>query len=492
MFSLTSVPSTTTVLSAYTTFAASAMFVRTVLNEVQNMSRQLIPKALLDKILSKIGGIIGNLSPRMTLVIDEYINGHTLNQVYESSEAYLRTKISPSISRLKLSKAPQETNFSLTVNKGEKIVDDFQGIELTWEMISVQNQKTSFDYEGLYSTENVESKSFELSFNRKDMEMVLSCYLPYVMKRGKIIKEENQVVKLYSIGSYHGDTNLNHPSTFDTLAMDPVLKKEVMDDLDRFVKRRDYYQRVGKAWKRGYLLYGPPGTGKSSLIAAMANYLKFDIYDLELSSIRNNSNFRQLLLYTANRSILVIEDIDCSVELQNRQVQTYNPSDDSQLTLSGLLNFIDGLWSSCGDERIIVFTTNHKERLDPALLRPGRMDMHIHMSYCSPSGFRILASNYLGVKNHSMFIEIEKLITEVEVTPAEIAEQLMKSEEADVSLGGLVNFLQIKKIQTPGGKEENEIDETGNEEEIKKGDEKKRGKINKKKGRMGKKQKVGF
>lgn len=97
-----------------------------------------------------------------------------------------------------------------------------------------------------------------------------------------------------------------------------------------------------------------------------------------------------------------------------------------------------------------------------------------------------------------MFIEIEKLITEVEVTPAEIAEQLMKTEEeADVSLGGLVNFLQMKKIQSnelnaQAGKEEKEINETGNEEEIKKGDEKKRGKINKRKGRMGKKQKVGF
>jgi len=129
-----------------------------------------------------------------------------------------------------------------------------------------------------------------------------------------------------------------------------------------------------------------------------------------------------------------------------------------QLTLSGLLNFIDGLWSCCGDERIIVFTTNHKDRLDPALLRPGRMDMHIHMSYCTPCGFKILASNYLGLTNHSLFTEIEKLITEVEVTPAEIAEELMKSDEADVALKGLVKYLghwhhkpdQIFKGDEPG------------------------------------------
>lgn len=116
-----------------------------------------------------------------------------------------------------------------------------------------------------------------------------------------------------------------------------------------------------------------------------------------------------------------------------------------QLTLSGLLNFIDGLWSSCGDERIIVFTTNYKDKLDPALLRPGRMDMHIHMSYCTPCGFKTLAFNYLQITSHRLFGEIEEMIKEVEVTPAEVAEELMKSDEADVALEGLVEFLRRKK-----------------------------------------------
>ncbi|PRQ39946.1 putative ATPase, AAA-type, core, P-loop containing nucleoside triphosphate hydrolase [Rosa chinensis] len=148
---------------------------------------------------------------------------------------------------------------------------------------------------------------------------------------------------------------------------------ELIADLDRFVRRKEFYGRVGKAWKRGYLLYGPPGTGKSSLIAAMANYLKFDIYDLELTYLHSNSELRRLLVSTANRSIIVIEDIDCSIELKDRQVRGTNPSD---------------------SQRIIVFTTNYKDKPDPALLRPGRMDMHVHMSYCTPCGFKTLAHNH--------------------------------------------------------------------------------------------------
>ncbi|CAB4318081.1 unnamed protein product [Prunus armeniaca] len=132
-----------------------------------------------------------------------------------------------------------------------------------------------------------------------------------------------------------------------------------------------------------------------------------------------------------------------------------------QWTLSDLLNFIDGLWSGFGDERFIVFTTNHKDRLDPALLRSGRMDVHIHLSYCTTSGFGILASNYLGIHGggnnpHPLCGEIEGLIESAEVTPAEVAEELMKSDDADGALQGLVNFLKRKKVES--NKTEDEIE----------------------------------
>jgi chaperone BCS1 len=65
-------------------------------------------------------------------------------------------------------------------------------------------------------------------------------------------------------------------------------------------------------------LYGPPGTGKSSLIAAMAKYLKFDVYDLDLSSVYSNPDLMRAMRETSNRSIIVFEDIDCNSEVHDR------------------------------------------------------------------------------------------------------------------------------------------------------------------------------
>ncbi|KAM0863748.1 hypothetical protein ACQ4PT_044386 [Festuca glaucescens] len=180
----------------------------------------------------------------------------------------------------------------------------------------------------------------------------------------------------------------------------------------RFLKRRDYYQRIGKAWKRGYLLYGPPGTGKSSLVAAMANYLRFNIYDLDLAGVYDNTCLQRLLVDMSNQSILVIEDIDCSFDTMSRERSKVSESADAEddddrdhrtreepkITLSGLLNFIDGL------------CTNYKNRLDPALLWPGRMDMHVYMGYCCWEAFRTLAQNYHLVEDHPLFPEIQELL----------------------------------------------------------------------------------
>ncbi|KAE8655068.1 P-loop containing nucleoside triphosphate hydrolases superfamily protein isoform 1 [Hibiscus syriacus] len=224
------------------------------------------------------------------------------------------------------------------------------------------------------------------------------------------------------------------------------------------VEQRSFLRTSAGLGNVGYLLYGPPGTGKSSLVAAIANYMRYNVYDLQFQSVRSDSELRSILTSTTNRSTLLIEDRDCSTKVTHDRTKANENSDeededelkrpmgiDPGVTLSGLLNFIDGLWSSCGHERIIIFTTNHKEKLDSALLRPGRMDVHIYMGYCSPAGFRKLASSYLGIKDDKLFGCIDDLIKSIEVTPAEVAQQLMINDEPRVALQGLIEFLNTKK-----------------------------------------------
>ncbi|OIT29906.1 PREDICTED: AAA-ATPase At3g50940-like [Nicotiana attenuata] len=437
-----------TVLSTVGSVAATAMVVRTVVNE-------FLPPELHEYFFFGLKNIFSRFSNQLTMVIDEF-DGLVNNDIYEAAEMYLGNKLSPNTRRVKISKPEKEKHINITMERDEEVTDVYNGQKFKWVWLCRRVESRDFyNPRDLNSTQRSEVRTFELTFHKKNKDLVLNSYLPYIIREAKLQKLESRAIKIHTVdheNMYDSQSmNLDHPATFETLAMDSELKDKTLKDLDRFVKRKDYYRKVGKAWKRGYLLYGPPGTGKSSLIAAMANYLNFDIYDLELTELMRNSDLRRLLVATANKSILVVEDIDCTIDLQNNLANRANDSpsnssnqQESKVTLSGLLNFIDGLWSSCGDERIIIFTTNHIEKLDPALLRPGRMDMHIHMSYCTPCGFRLLATNYLGIREHKLFKIIEELIETAMVTPAEVAEQLLKEDEIEISLNGLINFLHVK------------------------------------------------
>ncbi|MED6189427.1 Protein HYPER-SENSITIVITY-RELATED 4 [Stylosanthes scabra] len=438
-----------TFLSAAASVAATAMIIRSVAND-------LVPGEVRDYALAGIHRVLSRFSSNVTMVIDEF-GGLSNNEIYAAAETYLGAKITPSTQRLKIAKHDTENDFTVTMERGGSVTDTFNGARLEWILICRQLESRSFhNPRDLNSALRSEARSLELTFHKKHRAMVLETYLPHVLKEAKSMKQEAKALRIFTVDyqNMYGNvseawvgTNLDHPATFETVSLEEGVKELVMKDVERFVRRKEFYRKVGKAWKRGYLLYGPPGTGKSSLIAAMANYLHFDVYDLELTELQYNSELRRLLIGMANRSILVVEDIDCTIEFQDRMAETRAATgrNEKQVTLSGLLNFIDGLWSSCGDERIIVFTTNHKDKLDPALLRPGRMDVHIHMSYCTPYGFRQLASTYLGIKEHSLFGEIEDAIQTTKVTPAEVAEQLLKSSDTETSLKQLIDFLRKKK-----------------------------------------------
>ncbi|KAI0340077.1 hypothetical protein BDW22DRAFT_1379460 [Trametopsis cervina] len=170
------------------------------------------------------------------------------------------------------------------------------------------------------------------------------------------------------------------------------IAETIVDDVKTFLDRRQWYYDRGIPYRRGYLLHGPPGSGKSSFIQALAGSLSYDISLLNLSERGlQDDKLIMLLSSTPERSFVLIEDIDAAF---NKRVQTSEDGYQSSVTFSGFLNALDGVAS--GEERIIFMTTNHPERLDPALIRPGRVDLSVRIDDASPAQARTLFTRFYG------------------------------------------------------------------------------------------------
>lgn len=431
--------------------------------------------------------LMGYFYPYIRISFHEFVGDRLKrSEAYAAVEAYLSANTSKSAKRLKAEMGRDSSNLVLTMDEYERVADEFQGVKVWWVSSKIMSPTRSMPF-----YQEQEKRLYKLTFHYKYRDTITGSYLEHVMREGKEIRLRNRQRKLYTNSpgykwpSYKqtlwSHIVFEHPATFDTMAMEPEKKKEIIEDLLTFSKSRDFYARIGKAWKRGYLLYGPPGTGKSTMIAAMANLLAYDVYDLELTAVKDNTELRKLLIETTCKSIIVIEDIDCSLDLtgQRKKKSEISSEDDgdkvnadmgrkeakeegggssSKVTLSGLLNFIDGIWSACGGERLIVFTTNYVEKLDPALIRRGRMDKHIELSYCSFDGFKVLAKNYLKIETHPTFDTIEKLLGQMKITPADVAENLMPKspmDDAERCLSSLIGALEeVKKASATAKVEE--------------------------------------
>ena len=166
--------------------------------------------------------------------------------------------------------------------------------------------------------------------------------------------------------------------TFDNLFFEE--KEYIVSRLALFVKNKEEYERLGIPYNLGFLFHGEAGTGKTSCIKAIANYLKRDLYVVNLTLVRTNEKLLEILEGCTEELIFVFEEIDCCGQLllDRGETSSLTPlsiqeQEEDRLTLGSILEILDGIIEQPG--RICIFTTNYPERIDKALLRPGRIDM---------------------------------------------------------------------------------------------------------------------
>lgn len=290
---------------------------------------------------------------------------------------------------------------------------------------------------------NIKVKNTSSFFDKKEiidnfLDFILNSYIQYIKKKELLNNKQYFYYQYMNENTImYNQIELHNSKTFDKLFIPN--KQEIIYLLNNLENTEN---------KLGFMLYGPPGSGKSSMIKAISNYTKRHIIYLNLNNIKTNRDFMSIMnldeytinntqyIIPFNKKIFVFEDIDCMSDIikirnqeniiinddikDNEKEKKKKEDELDKLNLSSILNILDGIIET--PNRLIIMTTNHLDVLDPALIRPGRIDKIIHLDYIKLDELILMIQSFY--KNILTIDEINILTNcQLKYTPAQI-EQL--------------------------------------------------------------------
>lgn len=166
-------------------------------------------------------------------------------------------------------------------------------------------------------------------------------------------------------------TGVIEPKSINSIILPKSIKQTITDDIMAFKSNKSWYKERSIFYKRGHLYYGEPGNGKTSLSLAIASFMNRDLYYLDLNQISDNSALKRLFASISNTAVLSIEELDGAFKLREPVKK------DCKISFSTFLNCIDGAFYKEGV--FTIMTTNYIDHVDPAILRPGRIDLKVEI-----------------------------------------------------------------------------------------------------------------
>lgn len=266
-----------------------------------------------------------------------------------------------------------------------------------------------YDYNFTDSEKRVHA--FEIDFREEGKIQATNCDLTYFRRLLVRTPTPESFVEFYKLASEIDNTSdeklrisvTNKYSDWNTYSRIPVrrlntvymderVKQRVLDDITNFLNSEAEYDAFGIPYKKTYLLTGVPGSGKTSLIKALCNEIHYNLGIMSMSRDMDNATVQGSFRSLDPKTVLLLEDIDCLFE-KRVSVETQS------FTFSNLLNILDGVLFKHG--LIVFITTNHPEKLDPALLRQGRTDLIVELNYPSKTEIEKLFRDMLGSKHYA-------------------------------------------------------------------------------------------
>lgn len=247
-----------------------------------------------------------------------------------------------------------------------------------------------------------------------------------LMKRAEKIYEDNGTVRVH-VWHKGGWLLADHkaPRALDTLFLPREQKQRIVQDLTAFLASREAYRARGTPYRRGYLLEGPPGTGKTSLAFAIASFLGRPLYMLNLNTAGGDTGLLAAFNFAEPGGIIAIEDIDTAKITHSRDGADaeIKMKPDEEVSLGGLLNVVDGLASR--ENRILIMTSNHPDKLDAALLRPGRIDVREHIGMLAEPEARAMVRAFAGAREEEGEWCRTQVLEQLPMPPADLQGMLL-------------------------------------------------------------------
>lgn len=398
-----------------------------------------------------------------------YIVDNSINHLYVAFDWYLKSN----------SKVKKNENYAvlsmvkpIEASKKEKdyqvlkTVPEKQETEFVYDNYTFNYSKSSFDDVIYAPSGEMKKKNYKLLiwsyYCGTDTFDNLSTHVINAYAKSKVDEVWLQKIYNHSNGMWKDSVLDRNKRKISSVVMKGGKNQEISELLNHFTQTEEWHLERGIPYKKSFLFYGPPGTGKSSMIKAMSFELQRHIHYLNLSTIKNDQELSNLMSnINFKETILVIEDIDAqgsfvhkrpnknetsdsnfvdtksgqdttSLAILSKLVIAANKSDiekvtetKSQLTLSGILNQIDGVHNNHG--MILIMTTNHPELLDEALIRDGRVDERIFFDYCDYEQIHMMFKNFYN--GNSVCLETIKSkinLSEYNIAPCNVENSMRR------------------------------------------------------------------